>query len=173
MKNIFKATTAFIFTVILFSCSDDFKGDIVQDSISEIPVTFVGATTVGGNPYYDVAYSGGTGAFSIVLKIPDNAKLKIKEVTNVIAGSTAINVASITASASSQPQYLAAPAAVNGVTYTLSTSLTEFNTKVTTANKITSAPAAGTFAERAFMIKLTMDDGSLIIPVQVRIRVNP
>jgi hypothetical protein len=39
--------------------------------------------------------------------------------------------------------------------------------------RITAAPAAGTFTERAFMFLLTMQDDSQIIPVQCRIRVTP
>lgn len=156
---------------LLFSCDDKFEGEIVRDNKPEIPVTFDGATTVGFNPYYTVAYSGGTGAITISLSIPQNAKLKIKQVENIIAGATSINVASITSA--SQPQYLTAPVVVNGTTFTLNSSITEFNTKVTSGNRITAAPAAGTFTERAFMIRLRMEDDSFIIPVQCRIRVTP
>ena len=168
MKNILKVIISVAVSAILLSCSDNFKGDIVRDSISDIPVTFDGATTAGFNPYYTVSYAAGTTSFSITLKIPDNAKLKIKEVTNIVTGSTAINVASLNAPAG---QYLTSPASVNGTSYTLSTSITEYNTKVTAANKISAAPAAGAFAERAFMFKLTMDDNSIIVPVQCRIRI--
>ena len=169
-----KAKLYFILLAIsslLFSCDDKFEGQIVRDNKPEIPVTFDGATTVGFNPYYTVAYSAGTGAITISLSIPQNAKLKIKQVENVIAGATSINVASITSP--SQPQYLTSPVAVNGTTFTLNSSITEFNTKVTSGNRITAAPAAGAFTERAFMIRLRMDDDSFIIPVQCRIRVTP
>lgn len=153
--------------MVTVSCTD--KWEIVKDSLPEIPVTFDGSTSNGFNPYYTVSYAGNS--FTITLSIPQTSKHQIKEVTNVVAGTTAINVSTLTAASSIQ--YLAAPAQVNGYTYTLTTSITEFNTKVTGSTKITTSPAAGTFAERAFMFKLTMDDDSTIIPVQCRIRVTP
>ena len=153
--------------LFIVSCSD--KWEIVKDSRPDIPVTFDGSTSVGFNPYYSVSFAGD--AFTITLSIPADAKHKIKEITNVVAGATSINVASLTAAASIQ--YLAAPASVDGVTYTLTTSITEYNTKVAAAAKVNSAPAPGTFTERAFMFKLTMDDDTVIIPEQVRIRVIP
>lgn len=153
--------------MLIVSCGD--KWEIVKDNRADIPVTFDGATTVGFNPYYSVSYAGN--AFTITLSIPSSSKLKIKEVTNIVAGATSINVASITAGSSIQ--YLTGPASVNGTTYTLTTSITEFNTKVPSSARILSAPAAGALVERAFMIKLTMDDDSTIIPMQCRIRITP
>jgi hypothetical protein len=88
-----------------------------------------------------------------------------------VAGATSINVASITATSSIQ--YITAPAIVNGTSYTLNTTLTEFNTKVAASAKVTASPAVGAFTERAFMIRLRMDDDTFIIPVQCRIRVTP
>ena len=165
MKSL-KIYSAFLLALLVMSCDDEFEGEIVKDSIPEIPVTFDGATTYGFNPYYSVSYAGGT--FSLTLSIPSTSKLKIKEVSNIVAGTTAINVASL----DNVKQYLDAPVAVDGYTYTLSTSITEFNTKAI-SGAVTSAPAAGALVERAFMIKLTMEDESIIVPVQCRIRVTP
>lgn len=169
MKNIFKLIFGLLFMVSISSCEDEFEGEIVRDNRPEIPVTFEGATTVGFNPYYAVSFANGN--FSITLRIPENSPLRIKEVSNVVAGATSINVASLTAPASIQ--YLTGPAAVNGYTYTLTSSLTEFNTKVPAAARVTTAPAAGTFTERSFMFLLTMEDNSIIVPVQVRLRIQP
>jgi hypothetical protein len=165
MKSILNVIQIFTLAIVLVSCSD-FQGDIVKDNLATIPVTFSGTTTAGFNPYYTVSFK--TDTFSLRIQIPADAKLKIKEITKMVAGTTSITVASLDGTAG---QYFAAPVELNGVTtYKLSTSVTEFNTKVTGTTKIT-APAAGAFNERAFMIRLTMDDGSLIVPVQVRIRV--
>jgi hypothetical protein len=160
-----------LFLITMFSCKGPFEGDVVKDNRPEIPVTFDGANTVGFNPYYTVAYSAGTGAISIKVTIPADARLKIKQVENIVAGATSINVASITATSSIQ--YITAPAIVNGTSYTLNTTLTEFNTKVAASAKVTASPAVGAFTERAFMIRLRMDDDTFIIPVQCRIRVTP
>jgi len=155
--------------IAVLGCNDDFEGEIVKDSRPEIPVTFDGATTVGFNPYYTVSYADGN--IVLTLSIPDNSSMNIKEVSNIVAGATSINVASITAGSSIQ--YLPGPATVNGKTYTLTTNITEFNTKVPASARITAAPAAGVLTERAFMFRLVMDDGSLIVPVQCRIRITP
>lgn len=150
----------------LVSCNDEFEGEIVRDNLASIPVTYEGAITHGFNPYYIVSFANGN--FSITLRIPENSPLKIKEVNSIVAGTTAINVASLNGSAG---KYNAEPIPVNGTTFTLTTSITEFNTKVTGATKITVAPAAGAFVERAFMIRLVMEDNSIIVPMQSRIRV--
>ncbi len=171
MKNYSKVFFGILLSISLISCSDTFVGEIVKDNRPEIPVTFDGASTVAFNPYYTVAYTAGTGAFSIKITIPADARLKIKQVENIVAGATSINVASITAASSIQ--YIATPAVVNGSSYTLNSTLTEFNTKVASSAKITAAPAAGAFTERAFMIRLRMEDDTFIIPVQCRIRVTP
>jgi hypothetical protein len=167
MKYLHKVITLLVLaTFALSACNDEFEGEIVKDNIPLIPVTFEGSTNFGFNPYYKVSYTGDN--FSITLSIPDNSTIKIKEVANVVAGATSINVASLT----NAKQYLAGVEPVNGTTYTLSTSITEFNAKAI-SSPVTSKPAEGVLVERAFMFKLTMDDNSTIVPVQVRIRVTP
>ncbi|MCW5909755.1 MAG: hypothetical protein KIT62_01715 [Cyclobacteriaceae bacterium] len=152
--------------LLLVSCNDEFEGEIVRDNIPATPVTFEGTTTYGFNPYYTVSYAGNN--FSITLKIPDNSPVKIKEVSNIVAGATSINAASL----GDAKQYLTTAAAVNGTTYTLTTSITEFNSRAI-SSPVTAAPAAGALVERAFMFKLTMEDNSIIVPVQCRIRITP
>jgi hypothetical protein len=154
--------------LVLTSCDNEFEGEIVKDNKPAVPVTFEGATTFGFTPYYEVSFASGN--ISIVMSIPDNASVDIAEVTKVVAGATSINVASLNGTAG---QYFASPVVVNGKTFTLNTTIAEYNTKVTGAARITAAPAAGTLEERAFMFRLTMSDGSLIVPVQCRIRILP
>jgi len=154
--------------LVLASCDDEFEGEIVKDNKPAVPVTFEGATTVGFSPYYEVSFASGN--ISIVMSIPDNASVDIAEVSNVVAGATSINVASLNGTAG---QYFTGPVAVNGKTFTLNTTIAEYNTKVTGAARILTAPAAGALVERAFMFRLTMSDGSLIVPVQCRIRILP
>lgn len=166
--KLLKIFNILVLALIVASCDDEFEHDIVKDNLPEIPVTFDGATTVGFNPYYTVSYANGN--FTITLSIPQDAKHQIKEVSKIAAGATSINVATLSGTAG---QYLAAPATVNGYTFTLTSSIAEYNSKVPAAARITTAPAAGTFVERAFMFLLTMDDDSIIVPVQCRIRVTP
>lgn len=112
MKYTSKLFLGLLLMLAIASCDDKFEGEIVKDNRPSIPVTFEGSTSNGFNPYYTVAYQSGTGAISIKLNIPTDSKLKIKQVENIVAGATSINVASITAGSSIQ--YLAAPVVVNG-----------------------------------------------------------
>ena len=166
MKHCLKIFTVLLLAVSIISCEEEFVGDVVKDNLPEIPVVFEGATTEGFNPYYSVSFANGN--FSITVTIPENSPLKIQEVTNVVAGTTAINVASL----ANAKQYLSGPSAVDGYSYTLTTSLTEFNAKAI-SGAVTAAPAVGVLTERAFMFSLKMEDGSKIVPVQCRIRVTP
>lgn len=171
MKNILRIIS-FIFigaAILCTGCNDTFEGEIVKDNRPAVPVTYPGSTSYGFNPYYTVSFADDD--FSIVISIPENAAVNITEVTNSVAGTTAINVGSLTA-ASSIP-YVANGTAVNAKSFTINTSITEFNTKVSEASRITSAPAEGALVERAFMFRLTLSDGTTIVPVQCRIRITP
>ncbi len=157
-----------LLAVAFTSCSKDFTDDLVKDNKPEIPVTFEGATTYGFNPYYTIPLSGDS-VIRFNINIPGDAPLKIREVSKMIAGGTGITPGNLKDAA--VVSYLSGPVAVNGTSVTITTNIREFNTKVSAANRITTAPAAGAFIERAFLFLLTMDDGSEIIPVQCRIRI--
>ncbi len=172
MKKILNKIALFALLATVFTaCNKDFTDDLVKDNKPEIPVTFDGATTYGFNPYYTIPLSG-DGVIKITMSIPAGARVKIKEITKAIAGGTAITPGNVTDA--TKPSYLAAPVTVNGTTATITTSITEWNTKVTGAtNTIPASVSAGAFAERAIMFLLTMDDNSTIIPVQCRLRIVP
>lgn len=169
MKLYIKLFTVSLAALIFSGCSDEFKDDLVRDNKPEVPVTFEGATTTGFNPYYTVSQAAGT--FTITLKIPENSPSKIKQISKVVAGNTSINVASLSGTSG---QYFAAPIDVNDYSYTFTTSVAYFDTKVPASARIVSnaLPAGSTFKERAFMFQLLMDDDSIIIPVQLRLRVT-
>lgn len=171
MKYLLKLSYMLFIAMLIISCDDEFSHDLVRDNLPEIPVTFDGATTAGFNPYYTVSYGTGSTAFDIKFSIPGDAPSKIKEVTKISAGTTAINAGTLNGTSG---KYITDPIAVNGTSFTLSSSITEFNTKVTGSTRLTAAPVAPVeFVERAFMFELLMEDGSKIVPVQVRIRVTP
>src|SRR5688572_17593181 len=94
MKHCLKIFTVLLLAASIISCDDEFVGEVVKDNLPEIPVVFEGATTEGFNPYYTVSYANGN--FSITVTVPEDSPLMIQEVTNVVAGTTAINVASLT-----------------------------------------------------------------------------
>ncbi|KAA2244672.1 hypothetical protein F0L74_01480 [Chitinophaga agrisoli] len=172
MKKILNKITFFALLATMFTaCSKDFTDDLVKDNKPEIPVTFDGATTYGFNPYYKLKLSG-DGVIKITMSIPSNASVKIKEVTRAIAGATSITPGNVTNAAITS--YLDAPVTVNGTTVTITTSITEWNSKLTGAgNVIPATVTAGTLVERAMMFLLTMEDNSTIVPVQCRLRIEP
>lgn len=180
MKNVYKVL-AFVACIGFFGqCANDGEYDhpINQDNMPEVPVLFTGAKTFGANPYYQVAFQGGAAAVTITISVPESSPLKIKEITKMIAGATSITPANVTSA--TVANYLAAPVAVNGTSTTINTTLTEYNSKVAAAARVTQAnvdaAAASTpatpYVERAFMFLVTLEDGSTIITQQCRLRVT-
>lgn len=168
MKIVFNKIVLFaLFAFGAVACKKEFTDDLVKDNKPEIPVTFVGATTTGFNPYYKVSLQGG-GVIKLELSIPANSPRKIKAVSKIVCGATALNAGNLADPA--YPSYLGAPAQVNGNSYTLTTNVLEFNTKLANVKDTISSIKGG---EGAFLFNLIMDDNSEIIPVQCRIRVTP
>lgn len=151
-----------------FACDDEFEDDLVKDNRPAVPVTFPGATTYGFNPYYTVPLSGSK-MIEIQLAIPDNSPVNIQEITKVVGGGTAVNAGTLNTGTS----LIKSPIAANGKSATFSISFDEYNRAVTAANRIPATVTSGALVERAFMFSLLMDDGSVVIPTQVRIRLVP
>jgi hypothetical protein len=106
----------------------------------------------------------------IQIAIPENSPVNIQEISKVAAGGTAVNAGTLNTGQS----LIAAPIPVNGKTATFTIDVAQYNALVTdAANQIPATVTAGSFVERAFMFSLLMDDGSVIIPTQLRIRVTP
>lgn len=170
--------------IVSISCKDTFDDDITKDNIPATPIVFKDAFSVGSNPYYTVAYSGGTGAITITMTIPDSSPRTFKSIDRFIAGTTSLLPSNV--SGATPLNYKAVPIAASGKTVVISTSVAEFNAQPTgvipTASKIpTSASGASPaspptfnvpYHERAFMFLVRLDDDSTIIPEQVRIRVT-
>jgi hypothetical protein len=179
MKNLYRVLTFVALVGVFSQCADDGEYDhpINRDNIPEVPVLFTGSTSFGANPYYQVAFQGGAAPITITVSVPDDAPVKIKEITKMIAGTTAITPGNVISG--TVANYLAAPIQVNGASATISTSLTEFNAKMPAASRVTQAAvdAAATstpatpYVERAFLFLVTLEDGSTIVTQQVRLRV--
>lgn len=169
MKTIKSILLLLLLAVAPFACKDEFEDDLVRDNRPAVPVTYPGATTYGFNPYYTVPLSGSR-QIEIQIAIPENAPVNIQEISKVVAGGTAVNAGTLNTGRS----LIAAPIQVNGKTATFGISVAQYNALVTgAANQIPATVTAGTFVERAFMFSLLMDDGSVVIPTQLRIRVTP
>lgn len=165
MKKIYQFCFLLALTLGAVSCSEEFDNPIVRDNRPDVPVTFTGATTYGFNPYYTVSVSAG-GTFTLTMAIPSESGRKIKSIKKVIAGGTALTTTGLYDASTAY----AANINVDATTVTINTSLTEFNSKVTAANRVATTIASGTIVERAFMFLVVLDDNSEIIPVQLRIR---
>lgn len=150
------------------SCSDEFTDPNVRDNRPEIPITFSGATTYGFNPYYTVPISG-SGAITFTLAIPTESGRKFKSFKKVTAGATGLLPGSLYDATAAY----ATDVTLDGTSVTFNTTLAEFNSKMSNANKVPNTIAAGAFVERAFFFRVVLDDNSEIVPVQCRLRFVP
>jgi hypothetical protein len=179
MKRIFNSLLLILSAAVLSQCAQDGEYDhpINKNVYPDVPVTFTGATTMGANPYYVVAYQAGAGTFEINISIPEDSEVNIQEITSFSAGTTALTPGNLVAGTNSgtAAKYNAAPIVVNGKTATITSDIPTFNSKfpATGAARIGATLATGTtYTERAFMFLLTMSDGSQVISQQVRIRIT-
>ena len=183
MKTIFQKLSIVALITLSVSCKD-FTDDITRDSIPEVPIMFTGAFTTGFNPYYTVPYLGGAGVITITMEIPASSPRSFKSIDRMIAGTSSITPGNV--AAATPLNYKAVPISASGKTVTITTSVTEFNTQPTTVvpaasripNSATGASPASPptfnlpYHERAFMFRVRLDDDSIIIPEQVRIRIT-
>lgn len=159
-----------------FACDDQFEDDLVRDNRPEVPVTYPGATTFGFNPYYSASLKDtavtSTAELAIQMAIPENSPRSIQEVSKVIVGATGINVAAL--NAASRRSFVP-PFPGNGKTASLTTPVRTFYLaagKLTDA-EVTALRAPGGYVERALLFLVTLDDGSQIVPMQLRVRFMP
>jgi hypothetical protein len=158
-----------------FACDDQFEDDLVRDNRPEVPVTFPDATTYGFNPYYTASLrdtATTTPTLTVQMAIPENSSRNIQEITKVIVGATAINAGNVTnpARASFVP-----PIQVGGKSATFTTPVRTFYLAAgkLSATEVTTLKTPNAYVERALMFLVTLDDGSQIVPVQVRVRFTP
>jgi len=159
--------TLVLVSILAVSCGD-WEDDLVRDNKPAIPVTYPGSTSYGAAPFYQQPRS--QDLITITVAIPPSSPLKIEEVSKVIAGAVSITPGNLMSS--TVASYISEPILVDGYTVTFTTSITEFNSKVAAATRYPDV-ITGVYEERAFMFLLKMEDGSQIIPTQIRVRVTP
>ncbi|CAA9232896.1 MAG: hypothetical protein AVDCRST_MAG56-1005 [uncultured Cytophagales bacterium] len=160
------------------ACDDQFEDDLVRDNRPEVPVTFPGAMSVGFNPYYTASLkdtaevtTGAAPTITIQMSIPENSGRSIQEISKIVVGGTAINAGTV-----SNPRIAAyaGPLPVVGTSATFTTPVRNFYLR---AGRLSAADrqALGSvgYVERALMFLITLDDGSQIVPVQLRVRFTP
>lgn len=147
------------------------KGDLnfnnSSGAVPAVPVTVANAAYfTNGLPTVTTSVSGG-GAIEIKLSIPSSSGRTIKEISRVALGTTTSNYKVVE---SSTGLYNTAPVSASGTTVSFTTSLTEYTAK--TGLSVTTSGTATSFLARYFYFMITLDDGSQIIPVPVRVYVN-
>lgn len=186
MKNqIIKFFALLIVSFAGFSCEKEYGDDTLgplEDSKAAIPVTVTNQEYFERYPIVTASISSG-GNFSVTFQIPAD-KGKIKEITRITTGSSGlVNVQSSVASLS----YIPAPIAGNGTNeITFSSNLAMYTTYRTRVGPLLGSGATGlTLAGPAatvsatptsptqirFFFLLTLEDGTTIIPTEVRVRV--
>jgi hypothetical protein len=169
MKKNLKFLSLLCLTMIMISCKkEDFNG--LSDVRPAVPVTVTNAIDFRPEPTVGTSISAG-GAIQIILAIPAGTGRTIKEITRIAASTsyTAIQSGATTGFYTTTPPF--SPIPVNATTYTFNTSLSQYFTihPVSAANP---AATANTELARRFYFKITLDDGSVIIPESVRVLVS-
>jgi len=154
-----------IAVLVIDSCSKQQTNPLL-DLRPDVPVTITNATDYRPDP--TVTTTIGSGAIQITLSIPAESGKTIAEITKIAASTSYTKIQG----GGTAGFYSATPIPVNGTTYTYNTSLTEYFTKnpVSTAN-----PAAKANTELAlrFYFLLTLNDGSKVVTMPVRVLVLP
>ncbi|MFZ4261864.1 hypothetical protein ACFRAE_07465 [Sphingobacterium sp. HJSM2_6] len=164
MKTIYNIIIAILVITGLSACKKEYYS-LYKDNKPEIPVTYEGARTAGFNPYIEIPATQNN--ISVTLLIPETSGRKIKEISKVEAGSTAIN-----ANGARKGKYISSAIAGQGNKVTFSTTLSSFkayspNNEKLIADFMTNAKANE--LQIAFMFLIKLDNDQEIIPVQLRV----
>jgi hypothetical protein len=202
LHNVMKYTLPRFFLLLLlafsaFSCKKDY-GDLLgplEDSPADIPVTVKNATYIERVPIVTTSIAAG-GKFDITLQIPAD-KGKIKEITRVATGTTLANLQSTAPFWFNYNATTKASEAIGGngsneITFSSTlAAYSAYRTRIATvpgysATLNTAGPAptvaviTGTTTpdERApnflrYWFLITLEDGTTIIPTEIRVRILP
>lgn len=167
MKTIYNIIFAALLLTGITACEKEYT-PLYQDNRPEIPVTYEGAKTAGFNPYIEIPVAQNN--ISITLVIPEYSGRKIKEISKVSAGSTAINAGGARAGT-----YIPAAIAGQGNKATFTTTLDNFKAFSAGNKKLIDdfmANATATELQIAFMFLIKLDNDQEIIPVQFRVNLK-
>jgi hypothetical protein len=185
-KNIFQLCALALLSFGAFSCEKDYGDNLgpVQDSVADIPVTVTNADAFERYPVVNTSVAGG-GNITITMQIPAGSG-NIREISKVATGPFAtITLTNLNSTA----PITALNAPGNGSnTITFTTTLANYiayrnsqgtpanfgpaNT-TTTPNSIPVPSTTATATDIQFYFRLTLEDGRTIVPLPVRVRVQP
>lgn len=159
--NLKNLSVLLLLTVAMVSCKKDgFNG--LSDVRPDVPVTVTNAVDFRPDPAVATSVSAG-GAIQIILEVPDGRT--IKEVTRIALSNTYTRIQGTT------NLFNTAPIPVNSRTWTFNTSLAEYTAKGGGAIPAVSTTVATELTNRFYFL-LTLDDGTQVIPMPVRILVR-
>jgi len=162
-KSIKKLSFLLLMTVAMVSCKKDgFNG--LSDNRPEVPVIVTNAVAFRPDPAVAASVSAG-GAIQSILEIPESAGRTIKEVTRIALSN------SYTRIQGTANLFNTAPIQVNNRTWTFNTSLAEYTARGGGAIPSISTTAATELTNRFYFL-ITLDDGTQVIPMPVRILVR-
>jgi len=200
-RNIFKICALTLLSFGTFSCEKDYGDNLgpLQDSVADIPVTVTNADAFERYPVVNTSVAGG-GNITITMQIPAGSG-NIREITKVATGPFATitltnlnSTAAITALNSRvvNGTRVVTPIPGNGSnTITFTTTLNDYlayrNSQGSTTVQATFGPAnttttpaslpvpstTATATDIQFYFRLTLDDGTTLVPLPVRVRVQP
>jgi hypothetical protein len=163
----FKKFLYICFAIVVFSsCKKDGFGPL-SDVRPEVPVTV--ANVFDYRPAPTVKASKLDNKIIITLQIPANKGRTIKEVTKIAAAATgnysAITTATAVGTGNNTHLWSNTPITVNATSYTFQTTFDEYKLKTGT----TTTPASNALLGRDFYFSLTLDNGEVVIPQNVRV----
>lgn len=146
----------------MISCKkESFNG--LSDIRPDVPVTVTNAIDFRPEPTVST-YKGTGGAIQITLAIPATSGRTIKEITRIAISTSYTKIQGTTG------LWNSAPIPVNATSYTFNTTLTEYTAKGGGAVPTVST-TVGTELSMRFYFMLTLDDGSILIALPVRVLV--
>jgi hypothetical protein len=199
-RNIFKICALALFSFGALSCEKEYDNlGPLQDSVADIPVTVTNADAFERYPVVNTSIAGG-GNITITMQIPAGSG-NIREITKVATGPFATitltnlnSTAAITALNSRvvNGTRVITPISGNGSnTITFTTTLNDYlayrNSQGNATVQATFGPAnttttpaslpvpstTATATDIQFYFRLTLEDGRTIVPLPVRVRVQP
>ena len=165
MKHIKKNISAVLLAIVLFtSCSKE-TGPLT-DVKPEIPVTVSNAIAYRPDPTISTTLAATDSIITIVLSIPASSKRTITDISKVALSNSFAQVQST----GTTGFYTYGSKTINGVTATFKTSLREYYLAKPVSGT-NPAPTVNKEQTFRYYFKVTLDDGTIIIPEAVRVLV--
>ena len=152
-------------TLVMNSCTKQETNPLL-DARPDVPVSITNATEFRPDPTVTSSLGAG-GNIQITLAVPEGSSRTIKEITRVVSGADF----SLIQTTSTTGLFVGTPIAVNAKTYTFNTTIAQYF--VVREVNATSNPAAKANNELAyrFYFLVTLDDGTQVISMPVRVLV--